>query len=118
MSTEAALLKAVCAAPDDDLPRLVYADWCDEQGRHIRADFIRCQVELAKLTKDTQRRRKLAFRCRELIDTAEDQLHDLPDTLPPEPWSFRRGFIESLEVEGMHLDTDAAAFRTHPIRRL
>ena len=115
---EAALLKAVCAAPDDDLPRLVYADWLDEHNEQSRAEFIRTQIELAKLTRDSKRRRKLAFRCRELIDTAEDQLHNLTEEFPPEPWSFRRGFVESLEVEGMHLDEYADAFRTHPIRRL
>ena len=115
---ESALLAAVCAAPDDDLPRLVYADWCDENGRPERGELIRSQIELAKLKKDSARRRKLAFRCRELIDTSEGELHHLPDSLPPEPWAFHRGFVERLEVEGMHLDEDAAAFRTHPIRRL
>jgi uncharacterized protein (TIGR02996 family) len=118
MSTEPALLAAVCAAPDDDLPRLVYADWCDENGRPERGEFIRTQIELAKLARDSKRRRRLAFRCRELIDTAEDHLHHLPDTLPPEPWSFRRGFVELLEVEGMHLHTEAVLFGTHPVRRL
>ena len=41
-----ALLVAVCSVPDDDLPRLVYADWCDENGQGDRAEFIRTQVEL------------------------------------------------------------------------
>src|SRR5213082_997433 len=27
-----ALLRAIAAAPDDDTPRLVYADWLDERG--------------------------------------------------------------------------------------
>ena len=40
---EAALLKAVCADRDNDLPRLVYADWLDEHGRPERAEFIRLQ---------------------------------------------------------------------------
>jgi uncharacterized protein (TIGR02996 family) len=46
---EAALLAAVLAGPDDDLPRLVYADWLDENGRPERAEFIRVQCELAQL---------------------------------------------------------------------
>jgi uncharacterized protein (TIGR02996 family) len=46
---EAALLKAVCASPADDLPRLVYADWLDEHDRGIRAEFIRGQIELHRL---------------------------------------------------------------------
>ena len=32
MTTADALLAAVCATPADDLPRLVYADWCEENG--------------------------------------------------------------------------------------
>ncbi len=46
---ELALLRGVEAAPDDDLLRLVYADWLDEQGRHARAEFIRVQCELAAI---------------------------------------------------------------------
>jgi uncharacterized protein (TIGR02996 family) len=42
------LLRAVCAAPDDDLPRLVAADWLDEHGEAERAEFIRVQVERAR----------------------------------------------------------------------
>ena len=30
MSDEAALLKSIIAHPDEDTPRLVYADWLDE----------------------------------------------------------------------------------------
>ena len=46
---ELALLRGVEAAPDDDLPRLVYADWLDEHGRHARAEFIRVQCELTSI---------------------------------------------------------------------
>jgi uncharacterized protein (TIGR02996 family) len=42
------LLKAVVASPDDDLPRLVAADWLDEHGEGERAEFIRVQIERAK----------------------------------------------------------------------
>jgi uncharacterized protein (TIGR02996 family) len=42
------LLAAVAAAPDDDLPRLVYADWLQENGDTARADLIRFQCEHAK----------------------------------------------------------------------
>jgi uncharacterized protein (TIGR02996 family) len=43
--TEAALRAAVAAAPDDDTPRLVYADWLDEHGRPDYACFIREQID-------------------------------------------------------------------------
>ena len=58
MSDREALLAAIRANPDDDLPRLVYADWLDENAdslppmeRHSagdRAAFIRLQVEAAR----------------------------------------------------------------------
>jgi uncharacterized protein (TIGR02996 family) len=38
----------VIAAPADDLPRLVLADWIEEHGDPDRANFIRVQCELAK----------------------------------------------------------------------
>jgi uncharacterized protein (TIGR02996 family) len=48
MSDRDALLSAICAQPDEDTPRLVFADWCDEYGEPERAAFIRAQVELAR----------------------------------------------------------------------
>jgi uncharacterized protein (TIGR02996 family) len=38
-----ALLASVVANPDDDTPRLVYADWLQEHGDAERAEFIRLQ---------------------------------------------------------------------------
>ena len=46
MSDRDALLAAIRAAPDDDAPRLVYADWLDEHGDPDRAEFIRLQIEI------------------------------------------------------------------------
>jgi uncharacterized protein (TIGR02996 family) len=48
MSDRDALLAAICAEPDDDTPRLVFADWCDENDEPDRAAFIRAQVEFAR----------------------------------------------------------------------
>ncbi len=44
MSDRAALLAAVAARPDDDLPKLVFADWLDEHGDPDRAEFVRLSV--------------------------------------------------------------------------
>lgn len=56
MTDEDALLRAIALAPDDDLPRLVYADWLDERGAtatgdRARAEFIRLQCEAAAVAK-------------------------------------------------------------------
>jgi uncharacterized protein (TIGR02996 family) len=42
-------LRAVRELPDDDGPRLVAADWWDEQGASGRAEFVRVQCKLARL---------------------------------------------------------------------
>jgi uncharacterized protein (TIGR02996 family) len=44
-STGLALLAGIAAEPDEDAPRLVYADYLDEHGDHDRAEFIRVQCE-------------------------------------------------------------------------
>lgn len=41
------LLDAILDTPGDDVPRLVYADWLEDNGQPERAEFIRVQVELA-----------------------------------------------------------------------
>jgi uncharacterized protein (TIGR02996 family) len=51
MNEEAALLRAICEHPDDDTPRLVFADWLDEQGGAVNAAWaagIRAQIALAR----------------------------------------------------------------------
>ncbi|OWK40567.1 TIGR02996 domain-containing protein [Fimbriiglobus ruber] len=52
---ERAFLAAIAANRADDLPRLVYADWLEEQGRAARARFIRLQIEYAHLLGHTDR---------------------------------------------------------------
>lgn len=50
MTDEDAFLKAICAAPDDDTPRLVFADFLQERGATFDtawAACIRTQVRLA-----------------------------------------------------------------------
>jgi len=50
-----ALYRAILAAPDDDAPRLVWADWLDENGDPERAEFVRLQCEWANLVRGDPR---------------------------------------------------------------
>lgn len=43
-----AFIDRIRQSPDDDLPRLVAADFLEEQGESDRAAFIRVQVEIAR----------------------------------------------------------------------
>jgi uncharacterized protein (TIGR02996 family) len=52
MSTEQGLLETIWEHPHDDVPRLVYSDWLEEQGgadNEARAEVIRVQIDLARL---------------------------------------------------------------------
>jgi uncharacterized protein (TIGR02996 family) len=51
-----AFLDDIRATPDDDAPRLIYADYLEENGQPDRAEFIRVQCELATLPPDHERR--------------------------------------------------------------
>jgi uncharacterized protein (TIGR02996 family) len=52
MSEHDAFIQAIIEAPNDDIPRLIYADWLEEHGDSDRADFIRVQIERARLEMD------------------------------------------------------------------
>jgi len=43
---ERALLAAIIAHPDEDTPRLVYADWLQEHDQPERAEHIRLSIQL------------------------------------------------------------------------
>jgi uncharacterized protein (TIGR02996 family) len=47
-----ALLRAIVRHPDDDTPRLVYADWLQENGRAEEGEFLRVQCRLAAADPD------------------------------------------------------------------
>src|SRR5262245_26707710 len=70
MSDGDALLSAILAEPDADMPRLMYADWLNEYGDALdsaRAEFIRVQVELARDSTESARRSVLEDRERTLF---------------------------------------------------
>lgn len=52
VSDRDALFHAICQHPEEDTPRLMYADWLEENGEADRAEFIRIQCELAQLATD------------------------------------------------------------------
>jgi len=50
-----ALIAAIAANPDEDTPRLVLADWLQENGEEDRAEFIRYQCEAWRLEESDPR---------------------------------------------------------------
>lgn len=43
------LMQEILLSPDDDTPRLLYADWCKNNDRLERAEFIWAQLEIARV---------------------------------------------------------------------
>ena len=90
-----AFLQALREAPDDDLPRLIYADWLEEHGDADRAEFIRVQVRLAGLDEEDPERPALEDRERALLAAHEAEwLGPLPPDVAKV--TFRRGFVNKV----------------------
>ena len=112
-----ALLKAVLASPDDDLPRLVYADWLEENGDPARAEFIRAQIELANLPDHDPRYRQLEDREHELLSEHEEVW--FPERNGLTEWEWRRGFVDEITAEHEQLMTNEPdAWADHPVTRV
>jgi uncharacterized protein (TIGR02996 family) len=95
MSDNDALFRAILANPDDDAPRLVYADWLDEHGDPDRAMFIRAQVQLARRTAGPGEHRKLRALGRKLLRTNRNAWTAHLPAWARDP-VFRRGFVERI----------------------
>jgi uncharacterized protein (TIGR02996 family) len=85
-------IAAIQAEPDDDLPRLIYADWLDEHG-DPHGPFVRAQVALARLPADDPRRAEWAELEKALLAEHESAwVGDLNEEMFG--WYFHRGFVE------------------------
>jgi uncharacterized protein (TIGR02996 family) len=65
-------LRDILANPDDDAPRLRYADWLDENGQPARAELIRLQVRLARMPAHHPERPPLAAREQQILDEYQE----------------------------------------------
>ena len=129
ISEEQALLAAVLARPDDDLPRLVYADYLEELGdEHLvaRAEFIRLQCSLADPSESAHPNRA-AWQIRErvlFLQFSQRWLAPLrergqPLFTPRSHGQFRRGFVEVLWMPaGWFVDKARKIVSSCPAREL
>lgn len=91
------LLQAVIANPNDDAPRLAYADWLAAQGDADRAAFIRVQCALARLPADHPQVAELQQQESALLATyGYKWAEPFGDRI--QVWVYGRGFIERVET--------------------
>jgi uncharacterized protein (TIGR02996 family) len=103
-----ALHRAILGHPDDDTPRLIYADALDEAGEGDRAAFIRLQVAADRVPDYDPI--AVRFRYQELKDLGGWPLETLPELPPGLAWTeqpFHRGFPSAIEAG------DGSAFVEH-----
>jgi uncharacterized protein (TIGR02996 family) len=116
VSLDEAFLQEICDHPDDDAPRLVYADWLEEHGDGDRAEFIRTQCELARLGADDPRRPGLEAREGALLERHGPRWARPVAGLVAR-WRFARGFVESVTMApGPFLTQHETLFRLAPVR--
>jgi uncharacterized protein (TIGR02996 family) len=113
-----ALLAAIIADPNDDLPRLAMADWLDENGQPHRAEFIRLQLELAPLSEDDAQWRELDARAGELLRKHGKKWAASLAACGLGRLEYRRGFAEEalIEKEGLFVDNHARVTALAPLR--
>jgi uncharacterized protein (TIGR02996 family) len=108
-----ALHRAILDHPDDDTPRLIYADALEDVGESDRAAMIRAQVELARVPDSDP----FAVRCRthnKPLVTGVPWMRELPELPEGLDWAlppFRRGFPAAVQTRN-----GAAGFTTHADR--
>jgi uncharacterized protein (TIGR02996 family) len=117
LSQHEAFLRAIFDAPDDDTPRLVYADFLqengDENGEEDFARFIRLMIESERAAEDDPRRPGFNEIITELIRKNA-----------PHTWRYwfdgrcRRGFdrADRVEIRVAQLE-DVTRFRQEVVRR-
>jgi uncharacterized protein (TIGR02996 family) len=122
MLEEAALLRTIMENPDDDTPRLVFADWLEEHGDPKRAEFIRTQIKIAWLPEYDPYRQRIRDRNYNLIfGSPWDHLSpELPEGIEWALVRHRRGFPDHIEVKNVDVLIQNAAelFKVAPLQRL
>lgn len=117
MDTGSALLRAICLTPEDDAPRLVYADWLEENGYGDRAEFIRLQIDVHRNPASVCGYRTGAryMRMRYLMHL---HWHEWRPVLAAGTASqFARGFVDTVWIDVADFyDKAAEIARVHPVR--
>jgi uncharacterized protein (TIGR02996 family) len=119
--TPEGFLQDIVTHPEDDTPRLVFADWLDEHGDAERAEFIRVQVELHRLDEGSSRRTGLLARQQELLAANEAAWRaGLPKARGVIWRGWSRGFISAVRINSAKVFRDQAdaVFAAAPVQEL
>jgi len=115
-----ALYQAVLANPEDDLPRLVFADWLEEHGEGAYAAFIRVQCELARVPEYDVAWAKARLDEDRWIHGVPFRryLPELPEGVTWPDNVFHRGFPQSVMIWTVANTDFEAIIKLAPIRQI
>lgn len=110
-------LEDILEHPQDDAPRLRFADWLEEECNPL-GEFIRVQCKLASLPVNHVAILELETRERELLAEFErDWVGDLAQMV--DWWTFRRGFVEEIGTSASKFLANACTlFQRMPIQEI
>ena len=117
MVNEAELIRAILESPDEDAPRLAYADACQDKSR---ADFIRVQLKRRAILGDIGNPRSLRYE-RISAELSDQYGAEWAKDIAPlvQAYSFWAGFIEEVSVScDQFLKIAPDLFSRAPIRHL
>src|SRR5947209_10402598 len=114
----AEFLRLIRTDPDADGPRLVYADWLEDQGHAARAEFIRVQCAVAALPADDPHAAALRTRADILLEQHRVAWGELLAGLATR-WDWVRGFPEVVRLEAkVFLTRGEELFAAAPVRHV
>lgn len=114
--TQQGFLEAVRESPDDDLHRLAWADWLDDENQPERAAFIRASVRQAGLP-DSPARDDLEDEADDLLALHESSWLESLSQVALD-WQWQRGFIESATVPAGRVKEFQPILERFPLREL
>lgn len=115
---EQPFLDAIFARYHDDGPRLMYADFLDDSDEPERAELVRVQLALSRMSEDHPRRTELTDKQAELLTTHFARWNEHLAHLDAQV-EFRRGVPDSVLVEaGVFLAHGSELFKLAHVRRL
>ncbi len=125
------ILAEILAHPDDDAPRLRYADALEAAGERDRGEYIRLECELTRRQRPGERpspeeRAELDALGERASEIEQRSAHawspSWPNSASGRPLArgyYRRGFLDKLQAQSAEFVPSAAAFfALHPIREV
>src|SRR5690242_10987573 len=112
MTDDRDFIEAIQQDPDDDGPRLIYADWLEERG-DPKGEFIRVQCALSRHDLDPKVREEFLAREQELlrqhanewtgVDTETEGIQmtcrqKIEEIVPIQHITWDRGFVEEAHL--------------------